>query len=449
MGFRRLVGVITAGVMVSAVAGCHGLLDVSDPTLVQDQDVANASGAYARWLGAVANFEGQSATLANDVALISDERMVDIPGNFSLTSAFYLDRRNSEAYEASVGMQDPHLNTWDQVLTTIDVALPSVRAYAQADIKGDLLALLFAAHGYATLQLAEDMCPGFPLNGVTPDNLPILSGPLTTDSAIHLALTRADSALADVHDSTVYKYFAQVVKGRALLDLGQYADAAAAVTGVPVDFVYLSNHNTSGNFTPFYANGDDGWDLDGSNPDQHFAVGDTQGVNGLPFVSALDPRVPTKYERQRYLNPADSLYDQLKYTDNFAPMVIASGVEAQLIVAEAAINAGDPNWFAILNTLRATAITPAMSPLTVMPSAMSDQIDLLYRERAFWLYLTGRRLGDMRRLIRNYGRSAETVFPTGPYAIFGEAYGTATAIPFSLRAQGTFNPHITTGCTTR
>jgi len=42
-------------------------------------------------------------------------------------------------------------------------------------------------------------------------------------------------------------------------------------------------------------------------------------------------------------------------------------------------------------------------------------VNLLFRERAFWMYLTGQRLGDMRRLIRNYGRHAENVYPTGLY----------------------------------
>jgi hypothetical protein len=40
---------------------------------------------------------------------------------------------------------------------------------------------------------------------------------------------------------------------------------------------------------------------------------------------------------------------------------------------------------------------------------------MLYRERAFWLYLTASRMPDLRRLVRQYGRSQDTVFPTGPY----------------------------------
>jgi hypothetical protein len=117
-----------------------------------------------------------------------------------------------------------------------------------------------------------------------------------------------------------------------------------------------------------------------------------------------------------------------------------------LIEAEAALNAGDPSWFTTLNTLRATISMPAIQ---TMPTTTKAQVDLLYRERAFWLYLTGRRLGDMRRLIRNYGRDPETVFPTGPYSSRGGNYGTATAIPFVQAVEQRANPRILSGCTIR
>jgi hypothetical protein len=46
----------------------------------------------------------------------------------------------------------------------------------------------------------------------------------------------------------------------------------------------------------------------------------------------------------------------------------------------------------------------------------------LFDERAHWLYSTGHRLGDLRRLIRQYGRGTESVFPTGAY-FKGGSYG--------------------------
>jgi hypothetical protein len=50
------------------------------------------------------------------------------------------------------------------------------------------------------------------------------------------------------------------------------------------------------------------------------------------------------------------------------------------------------------------------------------RVDQLFRERAFWLFATGHRQGDLRRLVRQYGRAAASVFPTGAYKN-GQTYG--------------------------
>ncbi len=146
----------------------------------------------------------------------------------------------------------------------------------------------------------------------------------------------------------------------------------------------------------------------------------------------------------RYNDATDSLYDQTKYLDQSAPMVVASGVEAGLIRAEVALSTGQGNWLSVLDTLRSSAISPAM-PVLNDPGTLSTRVDLLYRERAFWLYLTGRRLGDLRRLIRNYQRDPQALFPTGPYPL-GGLYKDAFAIPFSQAVQGQYNSAIKSGC---
>jgi hypothetical protein len=54
--------------------------------------------------------------------------------------------------------------------------------------------------------------------------------------------------------------------------------------------------------------------------------------------------------------------------------------------------------------------------------------DVLFQERAFWMYTTGKRHGDLRRLVRQYGRSSESVFPTGEY-LRGGVYGLDVVFP--------------------
>ncbi len=75
-----------------------------------------------------------------------------------------------------------------------------------------------------------------------------------------------------------------------------------------------------------------------------------------------------------------------KYTGQYAPIVMASGIEARLIEAEAALQAGGGNWLTILNDLMAMAIDPPMDPL-MDPGTQDARVDLLFRERAFWLFV--------------------------------------------------------------
>jgi starch-binding outer membrane protein, SusD/RagB family len=68
------------------------------------------------------------------------------------------------------------------------------------------------------------------------------------------------------------------------------------------------------------------------------------------------------------------------------------------------------------NELRATRTGLApVSLIDVTAMTQAQRVDLHFQERAFWLWLTGQRLSDMRRLVRQYNRPQETVFPTGTF----------------------------------
>ena len=72
--------------------------------------------------------------------------------------------------------------------------------------------------------------------------------------------------------------------------------------------------------------------------------------------------------------------------------------------------------------------------------------DLLFAERAFWLYATGHRLSDMRRLLRApYSRAEDTVFPTGDYHK-GGSYGSDVNLPIPIEEEN--NP-TSVGCLDR
>jgi hypothetical protein len=148
----------------------------------------------------------------------------------------------------------------------------------------------------------------------------------------------------------------------------------------------------------------------------YLSVSDGEGGNGLNYASANDPRVPVTQDfgPVSRFDGKTPMYQFPLYQSFGSPIVNASGIEARLIQAEAALQAGDfTGWLGRLNEARAT--NPALAPLTDPGSATARE-DLMFRERAFWMFSTGHRLGDMRRLARPpYSRPVTSVFPTGPY----------------------------------
>lgn len=124
---------------------------------------------------------------------------------------------------------------------------------------------------------------------------------------------------------------------------------------------------------------------------------------------------------------------------------MADGIEARLIEAEAQLRANDlAGMTTTLNDLRAFFPDFGLGNLA-QPGIQAEAVDLLFAERAFWLYATGHRLGDMRRLVRWYGRTADQVFPTGTY-IKGGDYGSDVNLPIPQEEQN--NPN-SVGCLDR
>ena len=68
-------------------------------------------------------------------------------------------------------------------------------------------------------------------------------------------------------------------------------------------------------------------------------------------------------------------------------------------------------------------------------------MNLFFREKAFWTYARGQRLGDLRRLIRVYGRAADgsDTFPSGTF-FKGGTYG--ADVNFPMTVDETNNPEL-------
>jgi hypothetical protein len=265
---------------------------------------------------------------------------------------------------------------------------------------------------------------------------------------------------------------ARVGKGRALLALGEYAAAAAAVADVPDDFQYAFAYSATTSSTGVpgqsISNRNFAWSAFGGTGAVDLTLVDTAGINGLDYLSSGDPR--TEWVANGTNERGLPLYRPGRYdASGESPIVLASGVEARLIEAEAQLHAGGADWLATLNALRTDGTfttQPNAEDSTVTdtlwnagsggvaglaplgdPETPEGRVDLVFRERAFWLYLTGHRQGDLRRLIRQYGRDPETVYPTGPYSGGYGTYGSDVDAPVPVQERET-NPRYA-GCISR
>lgn len=318
----------------------------------------------------------------------------------------------------------------------------------------------YLLQAYAETFLAELFCSGIPLSTLDFEGDYTLRPGSSTEEVYAHAFALLDTALTLVDDSTRFVHLAHLAQARIHLDLGEIAEAAAAVATVPDDYQYAVSFVPNSTTRSSFARAPSGlWAM---------SVADREGVNGLDYLTSGDPRVTaTRIATNLY---GFAIYHPDKYSiDGGTPIVLASGVEARLIEAEAKLAENDPAWLSILNELRTDGTfstetnaddpaktdtlwnagiggTAGLAPLED-PGTPDARLDLLFRERAFWLFLTGHRHADLRRLVRNYGRRESDVYPSGAYPAPGQSYGSDVTIPIPLQESIT-NPNFT-GCISR
>jgi hypothetical protein len=257
---------------------------------------------------------------------------------------------------------------------------------------------MHALKGYVYLLLSELYCEGVPFSDLNTTGLVDYGAPETLVEMNTNAIAQFDSVAAYSTDSTRILQLAAVGKGRAYLNLGDFANAKAAVASVQTNFVYATTYGATSytNYIPAIT-AVSVW------------MSDHEGGNGLDYASSPDVRL-AKILVSSHPYPA-------KFPNGGTSIPLATGIEARLIEAEAALHDNDIlTWTTILNTLRAsggTAVVPALTADSTTTAADTLRVNVMFRERAFWMFGTGHRQGDMRRLIRQYGRVAEQVYSVG------------------------------------
>jgi hypothetical protein len=441
-GFARRAGV--AALLAAAACSTSDILHVDNPDTVNPPDVATPAGLSALQAGAIGDYS---------VAFVGDnggtEGQILVSGSFSdeLDNVETFPTRKEFDQRGPIDLKNTTLRdvfrNLQRARRSAEVAASTIATVSPTPATDTRIGETYSLAGFTYIAMGENYCSGVPVSDADASGNLTFGNPLTTTDIFNRAISRFDSAIAHSVSSatgTTITSMAKVGKARALLDLGQYAAAAAAVSGVATTFAYNTTHTLAlgrqqnGVFVFI-------------NQTERFGVANQDGGNGLNFRNAFDPRVPwarTPANNVGFDNATPDYYEG-KYASETATIPVANGVEARLIEAEAALAAGDnATWLSTLNALRANttlvpsvfpagftsnffnpANFPALTPLTD-PGSASARVDLMFRERAFWLYLTNHRLGDLRRLVRQYGRTADAVFPGGggaPYVIDGNNKG--------------------------
>ena len=465
----RLTAVATlvaaAGVL-SPMVGCSNLtdslLEAKDPDLILPGNVNNAQGAQALYIGAIGRLRTSTVSTSNlqepeflFSGLLADE--------WSTSSTFV---QNDEVDERSIKLDNSSVRNQfrelQRVRTATNQAIAGLNAFLP-DEKAKIAEMYFA-RGFAEAQLAQDFCNGIPLSdGTQEDYTTGLGMPLTVAEVFAKAIASYDSALTFASGTDAASVditrAARIGKARALLGINKVAEAAAlvSVANVPTSYSYDATQSASGGANAI-------WDQGASA--RRYTVGDSlEGnarnllvKNAIPFFSAKDPRLPVKYTVS---SKGDTTKSQDGFTfsrtttlwSEFTAVPLVSGLDARLIEAEGMLNTGDyAGMMTILNSLRTAGLklgeiqleTTDLAPLPV-PTTKADAENLYFREKAFWTFSRGQRLGDLRRLVRFYGRTPENTFPVGQHYRGGE-YGPDVNMP--VPTDELTNPNFT-GCIDR
>lgn len=451
-GRRGLWPLLGAASLSLLLAGCdtESLLNVQDPDIVLGQiarDTANlpsltngVSFEFARALTGPTGSNNYPGIIGIGGVLADEQWYAS-----TFTQMREIDARNVQTDNAGV------LTVFRYLQRARNLALQAQELYAtspRANTAGH--AQVTSLAGYSTLLLAENFCSGVPLSQTT------LSGALrydpgnTTEQLLNRAIERFDAAItiAQAAGDAQQLNLARAGKARALQNLGRFAEAATVAKAIPANFVRLVDYSAN-------ASGQNNGIWSQINSNRRTSVATLEGTEnqGLRYFNfgtsdfTIDPRVPVP-SRSTGIGTTVPLFRQGKYPAMGSDVPLASYVEAQLIVAEDLLNKGQSAaYLPVLNQLRANL--PTLLPMlgftapaggfTALP-ALTDpgtpraRVSQLYQERAFWLWLTGHRLGDMRRLLKFYGNlgfTEDNVFPTG-ITRTGRPYGDDVNFPIPV-----------------
>jgi hypothetical protein len=448
------LSVATASVFFLAACNPSENLQVTDPDIINPSDAQSPAGAIAVRNGALARLNAATSggsSSSEGLFLLSGLLADEWNNGDSFIARWEVDQR-------AITFQNNFLTDVDRLLArsrlSATQAVSLLQTYVPLGPAADV-AEMYLVQAYVENAVGEHYCNGLILSTVV-DGVEQYGQPTTTQAAFTLALAHADSGLALITGNTAadvkIRSALATLKGRILLNLNRPADAGTAVAGVLTSSKYQMLHSQT-------TNDNAAWTY--NNTARRYSVSDVEGTNGLNFVSANDPRIPTCIAGDntckaigvtlttRDDRSAFPMIVQRIWVARDNPVTIIGGVEARLIEAEAAFRAGNPAlMIQKLNQARTEGGVAGLTANLTDPGTDAARVNLIFRERAFWMFNTGHRVGDMRRLVKFYNRPAETVYPTGAWHKGGN-YGPDLNFPVPQAEEN--NPNLVKGqnCTDR
>lgn len=466
---RARLGARVSGLLAASfLAGCQldEVVRATDPDIIDPSFVQSASGADGVRVGTLGRFNanttgGESMFLYG--GLMGDE--------FTTGDTF---TQRIETDQRALTPENGNVQTAYRGLHLVRIGSLQARELLRrypfpAGQQEWRLAEMYFTEAYMINLLAEHFCNGQPLSSIegfveTP------SARIPTDSLYRIAQAKVDSgvtligALATTNDVRVRNAL-QVLRARIALNQGNFALAATAASTVPTSFTWDQEHTLTVR-TPGV------WSL--VNNQRRYIVSNNEGPLAMGFANAVqDPRVPSCQPGTGGFNTAacaalnitnvnsfDSnnlavprMRYQLIWETDSRNVSLVNGLQARLFEAEAQNRLGNfttasTGSLAILNALRAappayvlpgrtiTGLTPLVDPATA-----DGQRDLIFREKGFWLFGTGHRFGDLRRMMRQYNMTQNQVWPNGVWQI-NRVPGYSTDVTFPTPAAEANNPLV-------
>lgn len=398
------------------LSACNDLLKVSDPGSIQGGQLGDPALEQLQVNGVIGEFQNAYGFYALWSGVLADETFTDHTNvsvrEFSLHNFNDLNDINSGAYE-----------NLQRTRQSADDASARLKEILGAGSSSSLnMARVLAYGGYSYVLLAEGFC-GAPVN---------LSAELPPEELFKRGIARFDSAIsiataarvgASVAAATDIINMANVGAARASLKNGDPVKAKAYAALVPAAYEKLAYYSSNS------VRENNQLNRPARTADPFLGIAPA-------FLGINDPRLPPLGTSRLGLNSNPLFPPQRPYMftgwtattlqpiDITTNIKFATGLEAQYVIAEA--DGATPATLAFVNARRAVG---NQAPVDLAGTALVAE---LRNQRARDFFLTGQRLGDLRR----YLKAGTDLFPKGKYPVFTDFYGDKTCfiVPLSEKA---------------